>query len=211
MDLVTPIDIPEGGWNLFGLKEKPKMTQNENIKDVYRAILGDHDKWKQYCNVDIYEFDKAMREWLQIMSTNTVWCRSYKKRRYTFKMIYEQIFQKEYVPKEASKYLMIGARICAYYSSKVTRNGSINGKNYSKSIYCISPSRLHNLPYSLRLRIEEFEKEGIVPTNSNTKLPEDNLEPGHARNPKTEENMRKRSEEAKRRYYERTHGNNSDQ
>ena len=131
------------------------------------------------------------------------WKHSYKMRRYTMKMVYEQIYNKTWTPEVGGKIAYRMSKILAYYSSRMQKAGSINGKNYSKTIYTIAPSRLKKPPYSLRLRLEWLAEQKLLPTYENMALPKDILKQGHARNPKTEENMRKRSEAAKRVYREK--------
>lgn len=58
-------------------------------------------------------------------------------------------------------------------------------------------------PYSLKLRLEWLGEKGDIPTWSNMAVPKDDLEPGHARNYKTEKNMERRREQARARYNER--------
>ena len=189
-------------FRLDGSDEVPNELKAPEPKN-YINYLGSADQWKNYSDQFIYESDKAMRQWIASMKENKSWKTNYKKRRYTAKMLFEHVFQKEYNYKTDMKMMTRFSKICTYYSSKVNKNGSINGKNYSKSIYTISPRRLSKPPFSLRLRVEWLTEQGELPDPNNMRLVKDTLKPGHARNPKTEENMRRRSEQAKQRYKER--------
>jgi hypothetical protein len=97
-------------------------------------------------------------------------------------------------------------KVLAYYSTKIQKAGMIRGKNYTKTVYTLSLKLYKKRPpYSLRLRLQWLTDQGIMPTWHNMQLPKDDLKPGHARNPKTDENMRIRRERAKQRYNEKYH------
>ena len=197
-------DFTTSKWEfrLDGSDEVPEELKAPEPKN-YINYLGTADQWKNYSDPFIYEADKAMRNWITSMCENSKWKRNYKLRRYTASMLFEKVFQKEYDGTKDMKMMTRFAKICSYYSSKISKSGSINGKMYSKSVYAISPKRLQKPPFSLRLRVEWLAENGELPTNYNMRLSKDDLKPGHARNPKTEENMRRRSERAKQRYRER--------
>ena len=91
-----------------------------------------------------------------------------------------------------------------YYSTRKQKEGSILGKKINKTIYTLSLRRYKRLaPFSLKLRIPWLEEQGKVPTWHNMQLVKDTLETGHARNKKTDENMRRRREQAQAAYRER--------
>ena len=60
-------------------------------------------------------------------------------------------------------------------------------------------------PYSLKLRLEMYREQGIIPSVNNMKIPHDKMlcKPGHAINARTNANMEKRSQLARERYNER--------
>ena len=137
------------------------------------------------------------------MSKNSTWKQSKNRRRYTMSMVFEQIYGRKYDRYQDCRITNQFAKVLAYYSSKIQKSGSIMNKNYSKTIYTISPKRIKKPPYSLKLRVEWLAEQGLIPNGNNMQLPKDDLKPGHARNPRTDENMRKRREEARRIYEER--------
>lgn len=197
-------DFTTSKWEfrLDGSDEVPEELKAPDPEN-YINYLGTADQWKNYSDPFVYEADKAMRQWIEKMKQNNQWRTSYRRRRYTARMLFEEVFQKKYDGQTDMKMMMRFTKVCAYYSTKINKNGSIRGKNYSKSIYTIGPKRLEKPPFSLRLRVEWLTEQGELPNTRNMKLPKDDLKPGHARNPKTEENMRRRSERAKQQYRER--------
>lgn len=190
----------EGDWrfDLSAEPEKPKLA-DPNLSHW----LGDAERWKQYTNERVYEADCLVRQWIAEMSTNVKWRTSAKLRRYTMAMVFEQLYGRPYDHSRDAKMQAVLPKVLAYYSTKVQKSASINGKFTSKTVYTISPGRLKKPPYSLRLRVEWLAERGEVPGPHNMCLPKDKLKPGHARNPRTNANMERRSREAKDRYNER--------
>ena len=193
------------GWT-FDLSSGPAKPKLANDGELV-SLLGENDRWTQYENKTVYEIDCLVRQWIEENSKHSKWVKWYRYRRYTMKMVYEQIYAKPYVQSEAGNISYWLPKILSYYSTKIQRGGSILGKSYSKTIYTISPKRGKKAPYSLRLRLEWFAENDIMPTYSNMCLPKENLKPGHARNPRTDANMVARSERAKARYNERYNAN----
>lgn len=191
--------ITDEGWTIGG--PTIKLSKSDVAKEAV-PYISDPAAWTQYSDEFIYEFEIMFREWLKIMSENTEWCRKYRYRRYTTGMLWEILTGNKWNCKTDSKYSTKIAKIFAYYSCKIQKSGVIDNKHYTKTVYTISPPRLKNPPYSLKLRLEWLYEQGEIPTRQNMKLPKDDLKPGHARNPRTEENMRLRHEEGNRRYQE---------
>lgn len=156
--------------------------------------LSDEKAWDNYSDDIVYEVDKAIRSWGEQMRSH--WSRKGMDRRYQFSTLLGLLGVDVNVNNNKN-YNKI-ARIFAYYSTKVQKETFIDGVR-KKNVYTISPSRLRRPPYSLRLRLEQFDgpRDG-----RSMQLPKDDLEKGHARNPRTEANMQRRSEEARRRYNE---------
>ena len=184
-------------FDLSGTPAKPTLANDGELV----SLLGENDRWMQYNNELVYQLDCLVRDWIAVNSKHAKWVQNYRKRRYTMSMIYEQIFGKPY--DNDMKVAMNLSKILAYYSSKIQKGAWLQGKMRSKTVYTISPRRLKKPPYSLRLRLEWFAEQGIIPTYTNMCLPKDSLKPGHARNKKTDANMKARSERAKARYNER--------
>ena len=188
---------------LFTLGEELPSFDIPAENEELLPYLADPKRWEQYQNESLYKMDKLIRKWIEINSKSSKWMSSYKYRRYTLSMVVEQAFGEKYDAKRHGRYVNQIARLLAYYSSKVQKGGSINGRSLSKTIYTISPKRGKGAPFSLKLRLEWLSERGELPTWRNMRLPKDDLKPGHARNPKTDENMRLRRERAKARYNER--------
>lgn len=171
------------GWSLEEPIEKAPMK--DMLPDWALPLLTTPDHWDNYYNDAVYEADKRIRKWIKTM--RSTWTKRGLDRRYTFNQLSEILGLKEVV--EVRKNYNHIAKVYAYYSTKISNCTTINGHKY-KRVYTISPSRLRRSPYSLKLRLETMEEEGDW---RNFKLPKDDLEPGHARNPRTDANMQART------------------
>lgn len=167
--------------------DNEKADTSDMLPGWALPLLTTPEHWENYSDDAIYEADKRIREWIQSMRSK--WSRRGLDRRYSFNMICEILGLSKVV--ETRKNYKSISKVFAYYSTKITKQTTIRGKKY-KNVYTISPKRLRLKPYSLRLRLEQMEEEG---TWQNFQLPKDDLEIGHARNPRTEANMQKRSRE----------------
>jgi hypothetical protein len=194
------VDFTTDDW-VFNLDGKPKKEDLEPAVQV--PYLANPKAWRQYTDDTLYEIDVLVRKWIAKCMEDGKWARSYRMRRYTFSMAFEQIYGRKYDQSKDAGIINRMSRVLAYYSSKIQKGGFINGKQKSKTIYTISPRRLKRPPYSLRLRLEWLGEQGDIPTPFNMRLPKDNLGPGHARNPRTEANMERRREDARARYRNR--------
>lgn len=193
--------IPEGGISLDDDKEIMEMRGNDLSGEAIPYITTS-EAWEQYSNATIYEADKRIREWIGTMTKNREWTKSCKHRRYTFSMLFEILFGRKYDQSKDQKNVYPLTKIFAYYSTRIQKSGSIGGRTYSKTIYTIGSKRHELPPYSLKLRTEWLIENEEVPTFRNMKLPKDDLQPGHARNPKTEANMERRRAQGKERWNE---------
>lgn len=180
---------------------KPELPDEPNMATNYLAGPG---KWENYSDKIIYECDSLLRQFFESKKNDSHWSMPNPKyRRFTTGMMFEVLFGRKYDPKTDHQYGVRLARVMAYYSTKIIKEGSINGKRYKKSIYTLSMKRYFKCPpYSLKLRIEWLSDKGELPTFRNMKMPKDDLKIGHARNKKTNENMERRSERARQRYNE---------
>lgn len=180
----------------FSLEEEsPKQfTARESMPKWAVPYLSTEKAWDNYSDPLVYEVDKRLRAWIKEM--RPAWRSRRGKgldRRFQFATLMEIIGIE--IDEEVRKNYQKIARIFAYYSSKVSKQTRIDGVK-KKGVYTISPARVDKQPYSLKLRMEEF---GAPMNGRQMKLPDDNLEPGHARNPRTNANMQARSEEGRRR------------
>ena len=194
----------DGDWE-FNLDdpEPPKINS-----DTYEMapILGTAEQWENYTNEILFEWEQLVRQWILRHAENKEWTSATKNRRYTMKMVIEEITGEEYDQAKFAKVTPVLRKILAFYSTKVAKAGSINGKQYSKTIYTISQKRAKSQkPISLKLRLKMYKEQGIIPTAANMKVHSDKtfLKPGQARNPKTQETIDKRRAAAKERYNER--------
>jgi len=186
-------------FDLSGAPEKPEPA----VDPYAMPWVTDYRAWEQYQNPVVYEVDCLIRGWVEACSRNAEWARSYKKRRYTMGMVMEQAFGRKWDHKEDSKRVHVIKKVLSYYSSRIQKEAYIGGKHVRKTVYTVAPSRLKKPPYSLRLRLEWLAEKGEVPTPRNMRLPEDDLEIGHARNPRTDANMERRREQAREKYNKR--------
>lgn len=197
-------EIPEAGIALGD--DLSSKGERSGIEDGYQAaFLADPELWANWEDQRLYDAEVAIRGWMERMSENPKWARTNAKcRRYTFSMVFELITGERYDQKRHMRYVHAWTMVLSYYSSRVQKGGSINGRPYTKTIYNLSPKRLSRPPLSLRLRFEWLAERGVKPTEANMRNPQnDILRPGHARNPRTDERMRQRREEARARYNER--------
>lgn len=183
---------------------KPELPDKPNMTTGYLEGAG---KWENYSDKDLYEVDSLLRQFFESKLEDPKWTGpSTKWRRFTAGMMYEILYGVPYdhtIPGSYQKILRL-ARIMGYYSTRITKEGSIRGKRYKKKIYYLSINRYKKCPpYSLRLRLEWLEKQDKLPTWHNMMLPKDDLKVGHARNKRTDENMEKRRERGKKIYNER--------
>lgn len=186
---MTKLSLTDDGEFLsFDLGSAPEEIETDDMLPKWALpILTTPERWENYSNPLIYETDKRMREWMESM--RSVWTnRNAKDRRYSRKDLVE-ILGLESAIKNAHDNKIV-SRIFAYYSSKITERTSINGKKVKKA-YTLSFKRLKLKPYSLKLRLEELEGEGHW---AHFTLPKDDLEVGHARNPRTEANIERRKQ-----------------
>lgn len=197
----------DDGW-VFNFEDpvsKPELPDEPNMATNYLAGAG---KWENYSDIKLYECESLLRDFLESKQGDKQWdCPSTYYRRYTTGMMFEVLFGRKYDPKTDYQYGFRLAKLMAYYSTRITKEGSVRGKRYKKKIYCLSLKRYRKVPpYSLRLRLEWLESNNKLPSWQNMRLPKDDLKAGHARNPRTDENMRRRSERAKERYRGRYSG-----
>lgn len=194
----------------FGNPNNEHIQKTDNpIADNVARVIGDPKAWEQYNNNWLYEAEKALRNWIEVMCTNKKWTRTPKMRKYTFKQVWEQVFGISYDKsdqKQGKQRLWI--ELLSHYSSRILRHhwSSEKQRMVRHPAYYISPKRVHSdqvMPYSLKLRVEWLAQQGKIPTEYNMRLPKRTLMPGHARNPKTDANMERRRELGRKIYNER--------
>ena len=175
-------------------REPVKLNQNPNMSTGYLEGAG---KWENYTDMELYDMEKILRAFLQDKLENDYkWNHQAKWRKYTARMLFEVLYGREYTQQDIGATMKL-ARLMGHYSTRILKNGTtIRGKNVKKKVYILSAKRLEKPPYSLRLRLEWLTERGELPCWQNMKLSKD-LEPGHARNPKTDANMQERSRKAK--------------
>jgi hypothetical protein len=183
----------------FALTEEADLPKrNPNSMMDYAYITGYKD-WEQFNNLELYEIEKAIKE--LFLSTEIWWKSAPWSNRVTSRIVYGLLYGKEVVG-NGGKIMNYISTILAYYSTSIKNGGKCQGKTTKAAIYLISKKRLTQVkPYSLKLRLEWLCENGKIPNKWNMKREKCPLLPGHARSPKTEANMRRRSEEAKQRWY----------
>jgi len=206
------ITTDDGGWS-FSFENKPGITELPDISPSDPNTvkppnyLSKPERWRNYTDMTLYELELLLRKFFEKKLDDPKWnTQSAFYRRSTLGMIYEELYGVKPMPtdKQAQKRMRRLTNLLAYYSTRIQKEGSVRGKKTNKKIYTLSLKRYQEKPpYSLRLRMEWLTKQGKVPCWQNMLLPKDDLKAGHARNPRTDENMRKRREDAKRRYNEK--------
>lgn len=178
----------DGMFKPFSLNDDVKEFKEDfDVPRWAAPYLSTTKAWDNYSDELVYEVDKRMRKWLK--ENKSRWTkRKATDRRFTMAEILKLIGL-DVDPR--GKNLIRVKHVIAYYSTKIQKRLIINGVR-KKTVYTVSPRRLERQPYSLKLRIELMgDEEG---TWRELRVPKDNLEPGHARNPRTEANMRRREE-----------------
>lgn len=194
--MTTIDDFLERG---LSLEEEPERIDAKGLKPLSLdavSFLADQKSWDQYMDLLLYDTDKLVRKTIIELSKTKLWQKSWKYRRYTTGMIFEAIYGRKANNKTDGKVVVRMARILSAYASTKKKSGSINDKHTNKPVYFL-PKRLDEVPpYSLKLRFEWLLEQGKMPSAHNMK-PSEGLKAGHAKNPRTEANIQKRSEEGK--------------
>lgn len=178
----------------WDLNEKVTVDDSHLLPEWSLPYLTTPQAWANYSDTLVYECDRRMRAWLRKMKP--VW-KNLKDRKYRSKELVEILGLGDMV-NNSNDWVKI-SRVFKYYSTRYQKETSVNGVRKRK-VYTVSPRRLKNLPYSLKLRMEELN--GQEAPWQHFKLPKDDLELGHARHPRTDANMQLRSEEGRRAFNE---------
>lgn len=197
MGFITEWDAP------IPTEEPEDIPETDSSNWSISFLINNKEAWESYNDELSYQFEKDVRSWITYMrDTDRNWTRSAKRRKYRLSMLVKAIWNIDYKPSEHRKYQQRWIDIFRYYSSRITRTyyDPVSKKTRDKTCYVISPARLSKPPLNIKLRIEWFEEQGIQPYYRNTQVIADTLAPGHARDPKVEANMRKRSERSKERW-----------
>lgn len=196
-------EIPEEGILLTDTgPADSKRGEYRPFTGLLASYLSDPDVWANYEDKELAEAEEALRDWIEEMCKIPSWrATNSKRRKYTFSMLFELVTGDKYDQKKHASQVRMWVTLFRYYSSRIQKAGNINGKMYTKTVYLISPSRLKKPPYSLRLRVPWLvEHDMAIDARTIYGPMKDSLKPGHARNPRTEENMRKRREMGRKRY-----------
>jgi len=202
----------DGGW-VFSLEGKPDIPDLP-VHDPLSpqgperpGYLDGPGKWENYSDDVLYELETLLRRWLASKESDPEWtakgAKGTRARKHTCGMVYQCLYGKPWDVRDRDCQVRLRRlpRLLAYYSTKVQKEGIINGKKMTKHIYHLSLRRFRKVPpYSLKLRLEWLREHDRLPVWQNMKLPRDDLKAGQARNPKTNENMRRRREKARERY-----------
>lgn len=211
------ITTDDGSWE-FSFDSTPEIPDlpvhdpHEQQGPVFPGYLEGAGKWENYSDNVVYELESLLRKWFESKVDTEQWKKDKRGywRRFTCGMMYEQLYghKADMDDKDDRTKLRRLPKLLSYYSSKIQKEGSVRGKKMTKSIYTLSPKLYRQRPpYNLKLRLLWLQEKGELPCWQNMKLPKDDLKPGEARNPKTNENMRIRRERAKQRYNERYNSN----
>lgn len=181
------------GWCLED--EAPPKEFDDMLPEWAQPLLTTPQAWENYSDDLIYEADKRLRQWADNMKSTWKGRRG-RDRRYQFTDLCKILGIDSEVKTRKNYNAM--SRLFAYYSSKVIKETTINNVR-KKKVYCLSLTRLKKPPYSLKLRLEQMQDEG---TWHQFQLPKDDLDVGHARNPRTEENIKRRAAKSREAFNE---------
>lgn len=186
--------IDDDGWSL----EDSESQETNEFKDPTPRwaipYIATPEALKNYTDDVVYEADKRIREFIESMKGK--WTKRGMDRRISFGDLCK-ILGIDDVVKSRKNYNSV-ARVFAYYSCRTYKDTNINGER-KKNVYKLSPQRLKRMPYSLKLRIEMLQ-DGCY--SKQMELPKDDLEMGHARNPRTEANIERRKEKSRNAFNE---------
>lgn len=194
----------EGRKNVNLLGTDAFKISSPKPKESLPIFLKTNSDIKQYSNEYLYQFEIALRKWLEIKCKDEAWCHNTRARQYTYGMIVEEIFGRPYDVKIDCGHVVVSQMI-SHYCSRVTKYYYLPEGNYktkNTTCYHLSPKRYREVkPFGLRLQAELLMQQGIMPTDKNVvrKKP---LKKGCARNPRTQANIDKRSKKAKETYLE---------
>ena len=192
--------LKQEGWSLYD--EAPIETGGDIIDKAALPYIVKTEAWDQFNNPVVYQTDMLLREFISIMGKDTYWKRHMMSRKYTYGMLFKILFGRDYDPKKDRKHTYVITKLFAYYSTRIQKEFYKDGKKKNRTAYTIMANVDDKPPYSLKLRLEWLAAKGEIPCWQNMQMPKDNLKAGHARNPKTEANMERRREEARKRYNE---------
>lgn len=177
-----------------------KVKESEPMDTKTIPYLANAEAWAQYNDELIYELDKKVRDWLIEMAENPAWRNKRMMRKFTCGMVFQAIMGYKHSGKggEDNKISARLSKILSHYATRVQTSYYTAEKQSSKKAYTMPVDIKKKPPYSLRYRLEWLAEQGKLPTWHNMRMP-DHLKAGQARNPKTQENMTRRSNEAKER------------
>jgi hypothetical protein len=119
--------------------------------------LTDVDLWLNYCNDDLYNLDKAVREVIK----KTRWTRMTKgKMKTAVPLVFAQIFGRHTEAKDSRVCLMLH-RLLVYYCTSYTGVSKISGVRFNRVYHFSKHAMRSRRPMSLRLRMEEADGKPI--------------------------------------------------
>ena len=146
--------------DLAGVDEEP----DQSIIDRFRfddALdipyqLTDLDIWLNYCNVDLYMLDKAVRG---IIKSSRYSRESRGKMKTAVPLVFMQIFGRKTEPKDQMVCRKLH-KILTYYCTSYTGSSKIAGVRFARVYHFSKYAMRSRRPLSLRLRLEESADAG---------------------------------------------------
>lgn len=202
--------LANGGFRLDDDRDITRRIRESKPKDEARVpYMTSADQWENYNDTITCEAERKFREWAKTKLDDKQWCGNGKPnqrlRRYTFGQLWEICFGFPFDSKTDMAAFFKVSKVFAHYSSKLMKGGHNiqKAKRTKHTVYCLSVTRIRKAPpFCLKLRVAWLAEQGRIPNVHNMQV-YPTLEAGHARNPRTEANMRKRSDAAKKRHNER--------
>lgn len=132
-----------------------KMDSEEGGFDLPYQMT-DVDMWVNYCNQDLYELDKEVRRYIKRIRYTRMKKGKFKT---AVPFVFSWIFHRAPLPDDG-QVCRILHRLLDYYATRTTGMSAIGGRKMTHVYHFSKYAGDHKRPYSLRLRLEEMEKEG---------------------------------------------------
>ena len=178
------------GWDL---SEQAVVKRGDAFPVEVVPYISSPKEWARFNDDLQYSIEKDLRAFIEAKSKDPQWRGHHSQRKYRPSVLFSILYARPFDVKQDMPAMMRLVKLMAYYSSRINKHGydSDTGKKHNgKPSYVLSCSRLKKPPMNLKLRLEWYAEQGIMPTFRNMRVIDDDLKPGHARNPRTEEHMK---------------------
>lgn len=130
----------------------------KNDLKEFPAAMTDADVWANYVNMDLYEMDVLVREWL----AKTRWKREYRGgMRTTASLVFTEIFGHKPTGHDTGKCRIL-TKLLKYYAVRYNGPTTYQGKKVSMVYEFSKYGGVKRRPYSLKLRLEQIQDEDRI-------------------------------------------------